>query len=105
MGRNIMRAIMTSLALTLVAVPSCAQTKDASKRHDPFDTSLSPTTQSVIGQASAGPSLRVELSGSSSASMKELAEWSNRMAKWLNPGSSLHNVDPPNFHDALHPLI
>jgi len=91
------------LTLLLMSFPQKAT--DNSKRHDPFDPSLEPTSQLTTGSATAGPSLRVVLAGSSGASMKELADWSNKLAKWLNPGSMVDQVDPRHFKEYLNKVL
>jgi hypothetical protein len=94
------------LQVTIVVIGlSLAGRADSSRYHDPFDPSLSPTAQSVMGQASVGPSVRVVLAGSTGASMKDLADWSRLMAKWLNPASSIDPVDPQHFQDDLNRIL
>jgi hypothetical protein len=91
------------LTILLMSFPQKAA--DSSKRHDPFDPSLEKTSQVTTGSAATGPSLRVVLAGSSGGSMKELADWSNKMARWLNPGSVVDQVDPRHFKEDLNKVL
>jgi hypothetical protein len=91
------------LTLLLMSFPQKAA--DNSKRHDPFDPSVEKSSQLTTGSATAGPSLRVVLAGSSGGSMKELADWSNKMAKWLNPGSMVDQVDPRHFKEDMNKVL
>ncbi len=84
---------------------SLAAFAGSSTFHDPFDPSYSPKGQSVMGRASDGPSVRVLLAGSSGASMKELADFSNSLAKWGNPASCVDQVDPRHFQDDLNRML
>jgi hypothetical protein len=94
------------LKITIAVIAlSIAGIADAKNYHDPFDASLSPTSQSAIGQASKGPSVRVVLSGSTGASMKALADWSTLCARWLNPASMIDQYDPQHFQDDLNRIL
>jgi len=90
------------LAVIGLCLAGCAS---VSTYHDPFDAALAPAAQSAIGPAAAGPSLRVVLAGSTAASMKDLADWSNLGATLLNPASMIDEVDPRHFQDDLNRVL
>src|SRR5262249_35107762 len=75
------------------------------KYHDPFAPSTSPAAQSIAGQATAGPSLRVVLGGVSAASMKELADFCTSLARWMNPAKSIDQANPQHFQNDLNHIL
>lgn len=92
--------------LTVVVIGlSLAGYADSPKYHDPFDPVLSPTAQSVVGQAPTAPSIRVILTGSTAASMKALTDWCNLGRKLLNPGSFIDPYDPRHFQEDLNRIL
>jgi len=93
------RLVVVVLGLSLAARAG------SSKYHDPFDPSTSPAAQSVTGRATAGPSLRVVLEGASAASMKELADFSTSLARWMNPAKAIDQVNPQHFQDELNQIL
>jgi hypothetical protein len=99
-----LRGACLRVTIAVIAL-SLARSVNAATYHDPFDRSVSPTEQSVVGRASAGPSLRVVLAGSTGSSMKDLADWGNLFRKLLNPTSSADTLDPQHFRDDLNILL
>src|SRR4051794_15253246 len=96
--RWVRRAAMAAIVMLMVCPPCLAKGGYV----DPFDPALSTSAQTVVGQNPNGPTLRVVLSGASAASMKELADWTNMMARWLNPRSAIDPYDPSHFKDELN---
>lgn len=94
--------LQMTLAVFGLGLAGCAS---VSTYHDPFDASLVPAAQSAVGRTAAAPSLRVLLAGSTAASMKELADWSNLGASLLNPASMIDEVDPRHFQDDLNRVL
>jgi hypothetical protein len=93
--------IPAAVAVVGLYLVGCASTT----YHDPFDRSASPSSQSAIGEVPAGPSVKVLLSGSTAASMRDMAAHSNLGAKMLNPASVIDPIDPKHMEDELNRVL